>query len=263
VTPLALLRKLGRRTAMLGRYVVNRFVRGIRIERPPVFILGCPHSGTSVLLAILDAHPNLCGIPFESGIGHMEDPGPFLRRFDLFAVQAGAHRWVEKTPDHIRCIDRLLELYPDAPILLIIRDGRDVAFSLKKRHGRVNIRRWMKLNTIGEAYWDHPRVHVLRYEALVTDFSGTMTAILEFIDEPVMDLSDFHEKPRHIFSRTIRKPPDASAEHHNEHRNWQINQPLFDGRGRWKDLEEAEKREIKELGSEMLARYGYVESDDW
>ncbi len=37
-------------------------------DSPPIFILGCGHSGTTLLLAMLSRHSHLYGIPYESSL---------------------------------------------------------------------------------------------------------------------------------------------------------------------------------------------------
>ena len=46
------------------------------------------------------------------------------------AERAGKARWVEKTPRHLLMLETLRELWPDARIVRIVRDPRDVALSL-------------------------------------------------------------------------------------------------------------------------------------
>ena len=60
--------------------------------------------------------------------------GDFLRIFmGQIAEKQGAQRWAECTPDHLLYISRIKETIPDALIIHIIRDGRDVALSLDKQ----------------------------------------------------------------------------------------------------------------------------------
>ena len=47
------------------------------------------------------------------------------------------------------------------------------------------------------------------------------------------------------------------------YRNWQINQPLFDGRGKWRQMTEEEKRLVKAKAYGMLAELGYGAQADW
>jgi hypothetical protein len=44
------------------RYYWNTMVRHITIDSQPVFIVGCGHSGTSLLLAVLGTHSKLYAI---------------------------------------------------------------------------------------------------------------------------------------------------------------------------------------------------------
>jgi HEPN domain-containing protein len=51
----------------------------------------------------------------------------------------------------------------------------------------------------------------------------------------------------------------------NTNRNWQINQPIFDGRGRWlAEMTEAEKEQFKNSPAQaMLEQFGYVSDATW
>ena len=43
-----------------------------------------------------------------------------------------------------------------------------------------------------------------------------------------------------------------------------MNQPLFDGSGRWRtELTADEQQRFKELGQRQLESFGYVDSDTW
>ena len=130
----------------------------------PVFILGVPRSGTTLLRTLLDCHPNIaCGpeapwlagsyggaVSFKQMLKTLTEDqhGPVanfsgVKRADVaralgmavneifmhYAASKGKERWVEKTPNHAMDIDLLHELFPDALYLHILRDGRDVACS--------------------------------------------------------------------------------------------------------------------------------------
>ncbi len=57
------------------------------------------------------------------------------RLFQKNAVGDGKLRWGDKTPYYVLHIPKLLEWWPDAQIIHIVRDGRDVALSLfARRH---------------------------------------------------------------------------------------------------------------------------------
>ena len=49
------------------------------------------------------------------------------------AEQQGASRWGECTPEHLLYIDKIKRDIPDAKVIHVIRDGRDVAVSLDRQ----------------------------------------------------------------------------------------------------------------------------------
>lgn len=60
--------------------------------------------------------------------------GDFLRVvMGAVGRKQGVERWAECTPDHLLYIPRIKQTIPDALIVHIIRDGRDVALSLDKQ----------------------------------------------------------------------------------------------------------------------------------
>jgi Sulfotransferase family len=59
--------------------------------------------------------------------------GDFLRIImEEMARKQGVERWAETTPEHLLHLERIKETIPDALIVHIIRDGRDVALSTEK-----------------------------------------------------------------------------------------------------------------------------------
>ena len=60
--------------------------------------------------------------------------GDFLRIvMESIATHQAVSRWAECTPEHLLYIDTIKRTIPDAKIIHIIRDGRDVALSLEKQ----------------------------------------------------------------------------------------------------------------------------------
>jgi protein-tyrosine sulfotransferase len=130
-------------------------------EQSPIFVFGVPRSGTTLLRTLLDSHPRIaCGPETPWLGGHQprsvmelvrfltedkfgycasygrprEEVVAAARRFvsDLmegYARSKGKEQWAEKTPDNILYIDFLLELFPEAKVLWLVRDGLDVALS--------------------------------------------------------------------------------------------------------------------------------------
>jgi hypothetical protein len=61
------------------------------------------------------------------------DSGDFLRIvMDAIASEQGAQRWAENSPEAILHLPLIKKLIPDALVIHIIRDGRDVALSLSR-----------------------------------------------------------------------------------------------------------------------------------
>ncbi len=244
---------------------------------PPIFIVGCGHSGTTLLLAILSVHSRLHSLPYETSCATKDDAEMdwFVRRFNEETAAAGKARWIEKTPLHIYELPRLLARFPDARVILMLRDGRDVAASLRARTGDLEdgIRRWLDDNAAGEPFHDHPATFVVKYEDLIATRDQTLRALIEFLEEPFEPTLLTHEAGDFrfygIFSQAHRvaaeideldaPPPSVSGADHRLHRSWQARQPVFDGRGRWqRELDDQELEMVMRLAGAKLAQYGYV-----
>lgn len=125
------------------------YVRGISYERP-VFVIGVPRSGTTLLFSLLRASQELGGLPHEGHdlwrtyhhpryTGWRSDAvgtgavGCGERRFVnayLYAHAITTRRFVEKTPENLLRVPYLLELFPDALFVVVTRNPGDVIHSL-------------------------------------------------------------------------------------------------------------------------------------
>jgi hypothetical protein len=241
----------------------------------PIFIVGCGHSGTSLLLKILGAHSRIHAVHFESSLGfHMDMAERTVSIFSKMTINAGKQRWVEKTPKHVRKLAELTEYFPNGRFLFIVRDGRDVACSIRRRGLTVRdgIDRWVNDNEAALPFLDRKNVMQVSYEEIVADFEPAMTKILSFCGEDYEEqLVDFYRYPldfqepflKSKWVASLFRGRQSKRFEHRDRRREQVHQKLFDARGEWEgSLSEEEKGIIKARASGLLRRFGYAENDD-
>lgn len=122
---------------------------GKKLDRP-IFIIGAPRSGTSMLYAILRASSQLAHWPGEAHEVWEADHHPALRgwssnalgpedaegqsaeriRRDFFLVTGPNSRLIDKTPRNALRIPFIDAVFPDARFVFLQRDGRDNINSL-------------------------------------------------------------------------------------------------------------------------------------
>ena len=128
----------------------------------------------------------------DSVINSLDEPrilaavieGLFLRKIR----DSGKTTWGEKTPEYIDIIPQLNSLFPESKFIALVRDGRDVAISLKDRgwegwsiyqraiYWKRCIRNIEFLNKLGN------RTLMVKYERLVTNVEEVLSEITEFLD---------------------------------------------------------------------------------
>ncbi len=116
-----------------------------------------------------------------------------LRAFyRLYAAGQGKSRFGDKTPGHMFWLTEIAELLPEAVFIHIIRDGRDIAASMRSLWFgpgddiRALAESWVKWLVAGfdaaDAYAS--RYLEIRYEELVKQPEQTMRRVLDFVDLP-------------------------------------------------------------------------------
>jgi hypothetical protein len=137
---------------------------------------------------------------------------------------------------------------------------------MKKRYGdiKTGVERWVRDNEEGQKYWGHERVLLTKHEDFVRITKKEVKKYMKFIDENFRtNLLKYHESEENFYSDEVKKPEDVS-ENHEKYRNWQINQSIFDGSGRWKnETSNQDKKVVKEIVSDKLIEYGYAEGYKW
>ena len=209
------------------------------LAAPPVFIVGAHRSGTTWLFEALCAHPEVGGA-YESGLftetgfggllqGHLwreefEERNRALtthhvgvgqlvdRPTVVAAVRDLSARWlaealgehvrylVEKTPMHYQAVGLIAEIFPSARFVHVLRDGRDVALSMRAA-GRswqpgwrlmtygppwIAARAWANAVSTARRELDrvpNPSLEV-RYEELRTDPVRVLRRLFDFCEIP-------------------------------------------------------------------------------
>jgi hypothetical protein len=107
----------------------------------------------------------------------------------LHMSATGKARWVEKTPDHLPHVGLIRRLMPNAKILRIVRDPRDVALSLcNVPWGPTTILRalrlWHDYDAASEPFFAEDQNSLtIRYEDLVGSPVATLQSVCGFLGE--------------------------------------------------------------------------------
>ena len=181
----------------------------------PIFVIGAPRSGTTLVRLILDSHPRIsCGEEthflrdLEAVVGRNWDlvatyglPRAWwiehLRGlYETFQAEVLAHngkvRWAEKDPTYTLHLPFIEELFPTAVYVHLLRDGHDVVASFRDRWGYKSAARaarteWARYVTaareLGRRLPDD-RFLQLRYEELVADPETQGRRLFAFLGEP-------------------------------------------------------------------------------
>ncbi len=127
----------------------------------PIFVMGFPRSGTTLVEAMLSAHPALVGtdeaplvseligmaqgmtgVPYPDALtrlteAHISSMHEAYRRGAAAHIQPlklDGHRLVDKLPLNVPNLPAIRRVFPDAPVVLVRRDPRDAIVSCLMQH---------------------------------------------------------------------------------------------------------------------------------
>jgi tetratricopeptide (TPR) repeat protein len=188
----------------------------------PVFVVGFPRSGTTLLEIALDAHPALCSMderPFLArAVDHMRSFGldypadlgkltaqqltllrtHYWRSVDAQVSLGAGQRLVDKNPLNLLRLPLIRRLFPHAHTVLIVRHPCDVLMSCFIQHFRAPDLAMLcrDLPTLADSfrrsfdYWYAQEARLgaatfeIRYETLVADLEGQLRALVSFLELP-------------------------------------------------------------------------------
>ncbi|MGQ8365387.1 tetratricopeptide repeat-containing sulfotransferase family protein [Glaciecola sp. 1036] len=233
-------------------------------KNDPIFVIGFPRSGTTLMEQILSAHPNLIvtdelqvlrkrvanlnqllgrTINYPKGLNTLSKKElntireAYFKGMSEELPEYDKHlRIVDKVPMSIKFLGFIKRLFPESPILMMIRDPRDVCLSCFFQHFASNEStvNFFSLKQTFEYYAKTMELYLffkerlganimeVKYETMCEDFEPYARRIMEHVGENWQDsLLDFY-KPQH--SRFIATPSfDAVSQPVNKKAvgNWQ------------------------------------------
>lgn len=183
-----------------------------------VFIVGFPRSGTTLLEEILAGHPLVCTTGERDGLDaavreFMADPDgldrlaasdatgllvfreKYWRKLRELGLEFDGKVLVDKQPYNTVKLPLIAKLFPDANVIYVSRDPRDVVFSCYRSRFTMNPSNYQLLTLEGSARLCASvlrlaevfrallpmNLHELCYEDLVEDFGGRSAALFRFI----------------------------------------------------------------------------------
>jgi LPS sulfotransferase NodH len=177
---------------------------------------------------------------------------------ELYAERFDKQRWGDKRPNYIQDLDVVLELFPDAQIVHMIRDGRDCVASLKRMPWwtfgyPASVYKWADAIDTGLRAREELRpdqYHEVRYEDLVADPRTHLKALCDFLDE------EFNEAMLEHHRESEKKVP--------EYKDWheKVHEPVTQSAvQRWQsDLDDQEIRLFERVAARQLEGVGYTPS---
>lgn len=188
---------------------------------------------------------------------HCRNAGDFLRIvMGELASQQGAHRWASNAPEEILHLRQIKETIPEALIIHMIRDGRDVSVSLSQKHyirpfpwkeretpeGAALYWEWMVRKGRAAGEWLGNDYTEVRFEELVSEPRSVYRRLSDFLDHD-LSYEKIHKNPVGTVAR-----PNTSFRKRSD----------FNPLARWKNqLTSEQLTAIEALVGDTLTGMGY------
>ena len=223
--------------------------------RVPIFIVGMPRSGTSLVEQILSRHPDIYAAGELSAIPHVAaeldrsgkpyplslatanqaDVDGLARRYldEVAALDSNHRAFTDKLPLNFMYLELIDRLFPNAKVIHCVRDRRDTCLSCFMTDFATPYDFASSIEDLGAfhalyeqimRHWKQVltvRILDVPYESVVEDLESETRRILEFAELPWDErCRNFHESDRRVIT--------ASKD--------QVKRPLYQSSvGRWKN----------------------------
>jgi tetratricopeptide (TPR) repeat protein len=277
--PARLTREMQLQRELVTPELLNRFSSAGCTARDPIFIVGLPRAGSTLLEQILASHSQVEGtmeLPNIFALAHKLDrqrlvseepeyPGnlaelshedvtrfgeEFIRDTRVYRKE-GAPYFIDKMPNNFRHIGLIHMILPNAKIIDARRSAMGCCFSGFKQLFAEGQEFTYGLNEVGTYYRDYValmdhwdtvlpgKILRVRYEDVVADLETQVRRLLEFCELPFEDACL-------NFHQTERAVRTASSE--------QVRQPIFkSGVDQWENFSPYLDPLRETLGSELVA----------
>lgn len=156
----------------------------------------------------------------------------------------------DKNPGYTLFMDKLLNAFPKAKFIHMVRDPRDNVMSFQKASFDLNnsaalAYRWQSYNKKALKFIDkHPdKCIIVRFEDLLSDSENTLQKICKFLGvEYTPDLLTFYKNPKNVFewNKKVAEPLDGKAAY------------------KWKSkMSQEQQEEINYICEEMIRYFNY------
>ncbi len=175
------------------------------------------------------------------------------------ATRHGRSRWGDKNPFYVLYLDLVVSLFPDARVVHLVRDARDVALSYSKTRMRPHnfylaAMRWKHCLDRGQVWGrSHPRQYLqVKYESLIENPEMELKRVCEFIGEEFhVGMFDFHHS-------SLTRATSANRDHHVN-----LTRPLLTtNKEKWRsEMSAVDIRIVEAVAGDRLVRLGYPLSE--